>query len=46
MVPTFQFENLDPANCFAVDGLNMAYTAELIYDGKSIPKELFLDMTL
>ena len=31
MNPNFQFEGLDPANRFAMDGLNMAYTTELIY---------------
>ena len=46
MNPTFQFEGLDPANRFAMDGLNMAYTAELIYDGKPLPKELFLDILI
>ena len=44
MNPDFQFEGLDPANRFAMDGLNMAYATELIYDGKPIPKELFLDI--
>ena len=46
MNPDFQFEGLDPANRFAMDGLNMAYATELIYDGKSIPKELFLDIMI
>ena len=46
MNPDFKFEGLDPANRFAMDGLNIAFTAELIYDGKSIPKDLFLDILL
>ena len=29
-----------------MDGLNMAFTAKLIYDGKSIPKDLFLDIRI
>ena len=44
--PDFEFEGLDPTNGFAIDGLNMAYAMELIYDGKSIPKELFLDIMI
>ena len=46
MNPNFQFEGLDPANRFAMDGLNMAYATELIYDGKPLPKELFLDIMI
>ena len=44
MNPDFQFEGLDPANRFAMDGINMAYATELIADGKPLPKELFLDI--
>ena len=29
MDPTFLFHDLDPANRFAMGGLNMAFTAEL-----------------
>ena len=46
MNPDFEFEGLDPANRFAMDGLNMPYATELIYDGKPIPKELFLDIMI
>ena len=46
MNPDFQFEGLDPANRFAMDGLSMAYATELIYDGKPIPKELFFDIMI
>ena len=42
----FAFEGLDPANRFAMEGLNMAYAAELIYDGKPLPKGLFLDFMI
>ena len=46
MNPDFKFEGLDAANRFTMDGLNMAYAAEFIYDGKCIPKELFLDIMI
>ena len=46
MNPDFKFEGLDPANRFAMDGLNMAFATELIYDSKSIPKDLFLDILI
>ena len=42
----FAFEGLDPANRFAMEGENMAFAAELIYDGKPLPKELFLDIMI
>ena len=29
MDPAFMFSHLDPANCFAMEGLNMAFAAEL-----------------
>ena len=38
------FGHLDPANRFAMEGLNMAFTAELNWDGKPLPKLLFIDM--
>ena len=46
MDPTdqFVFEGLDPANHFAMDGLNMAFATEFITDGKPLPKGLFLDI--
>ena len=44
MDPTYMFENLDPANRFAMEGLNMAYAAELAHDGQPLPKGLFLDI--
>ena len=40
----YMFENLDPANQFAMEGLNMAYAAELACDGEPLPKGLFLDI--
>ena len=42
----FAFEGLDPANRFTMEGDNMAFAAELIYDGKPLPKELFLDIII
>ena len=42
----FAFEGLDPANRFAMEGLNMAYTTKLIYDGKPLQKDLFLDIMI
>ena len=43
----FAFEGLDPANRFAMEGLNMAYAAaNCIYDGKPLPKDLFLDIMI
>ena len=38
------FGHLDPANRFAMEGLNMAFAVELHRDGKSLPKLLFLDI--
>ena len=37
-------EGLDPANQFAMEGLNMAFAAELIAAGKPLAKGLFLDI--
>ena len=42
----FAFEGLDPANRFAMEGENMAFAAELITDGKALPKGLFLDIII
>ena len=44
MDPTFQFGHLDPANRFVMEGLNMAFAAELHWDGKPLPKLLFIDI--
>ena len=38
------FENLDPANRFAMEGLNMAFAAELECEGKPLLQGLFLDI--
>ena len=38
------FGHLDPANCFAMEGLNMAFAAELYREGKPLPKLLFIDV--
>ena len=46
MDPAFMFEHLDPANQFAMDGLNMAFAAELVREGKPLPKDLFLDIMI
>ena len=44
MDPAFQFGHLDPANRFAMEGLNMAFAAELHRDGMPLPKLLFIDI--
>ena len=36
--------HLDPANCFAMEGLNMAFAAKLNWDGLPLPKLLFVDV--
>ena len=38
------FGHLDPANRFAMEGINMAFAAELHQDGKPLPKLLFIDI--
>ena len=38
------FGHLDPANQFAMEGLNMAFAAELHREGKPLPKLLFIDV--
>ena len=38
------FGHLDLANRFAMEGLNMAFAAELHRDGKPLPKLLFVDI--
>ena len=42
--PVFMFGHLDPANRFVMEGLNMAFMAELNRDGKPLPKLLFIDI--
>ena len=44
MDPAYKFENLDPANWFTMEGLNMAFADELVTDGKPLPKGLFMDI--
>ena len=44
MDPAFMLGHLDPANCFAMEGLNMAFMAELHREGKPLPKLLFIDI--
>ena len=44
MHPAFLFGHLDLANRFAMEGLNMAFTAELHHERKPLPKMLFLDV--
>ena len=44
MDPAFLFGHLDPANRFAMEGLSMAFAVELNWDGKPLPKLLFIDM--
>ena len=44
MDPVFMFGHLDLANRFAMEGLNMAFAAELHHEGKPLPKTLFLDI--
>ena len=44
MDSAFMFSHLDPANCFAMEGLNMAFTVELHHEGKPLPKLLFMDV--
>ena len=44
MDPAFLFGHLDPANRFAMEGLNMAFAAVLHHEGKPLPKTLFLDV--
>ena len=38
------FHDLDPTNRFAMEGLNMAFTAEVTREGKPLPKLLFIDI--
>ena len=44
MDPALLLGHIDPANNFAMGGLNMAFTTELLLEGKPLPKMLFIDM--
>ena len=44
MDPAFMLGHLDHANCFAMGALNMAFAAELNWEGKPLPKLLFIDV--
>ena len=44
MDPTFMFNDLDPTTQFAMEGLNMAFAAELTCERKPLPKLLFIDI--
>ena len=44
MDPAFMLGHLDPANRFAMEGLNMTFAAELHRDRKPLPKLLFIDV--
>ena len=37
---------MDPANQFAMEGINMVFAAELAADRKDLPKGLFLDIMM
>ena len=40
------FHDLDPANRFAMQGLNMAFATELTREGKPLLKMLFIDIMM
>ena len=44
MDPVFMLGHLDLANHFAMEGLNMAFAAELNHEGKPLLKLLFMDV--
>ena len=44
MDPAFMLGHLDPANRFAMEGLNMAFAAELHRNRKPLPKLFFIDI--
>ena len=44
MDSTFTFGHLNLVNRFSMEGLNMAFAAELHRDGKPLPKLLFIDI--
>ena len=46
MDPAFLFGHLDLANRFTMEGLDMAFAAELHRDGKPLPKLLFINVKI
>ena len=46
MDPSFLLNDLDPTNQFAMGGLNMAFTSKLTWEGKPLPKTLFIDIMM
>ena len=40
----FLFGHLDPTNNIVMEGLNMAFTRQLLLEGKPLSKTLFLDV--
>ena len=46
MDPAFMLNDLDPTNRFAMGGLNMAFTSNLTWEGKPLPKTLFIDIMM
>ena len=40
------FHDLDPTNRFVMEGLNMAFAAELTHKGNPLPKMLFIDIMM
>ena len=44
MDAAFMLGHLDPANRFAMEGLNMAFAAKLNQERKPLPKLLFVDL--
>ena len=44
MDPAFMLNDLDPANRFAMGGLNMAFATNLTWEGKPLLKTLFIDI--
>ena len=44
MDPAFMLGHLDPANHFAMEGLYIAFATKLNWDGKPLPKLLFVDV--
>ena len=46
MDPAFMLNDLDPTNQFAMGGLNMAFASNLTWEGKPLPKTLFIDIMM
>ena len=46
MDPAFMLNDLDPANRFAMGGLIMAFASNLTWEGKPLPKTLFIDIMM